>query len=168
MAAGWGRAPPQGRLQAGLYLRTGAAPFLTTQTSKIPTGWPERDRYHGPQPRPGVFCLSAMRMLGQNFNAAGIGTFFQVARGDQSLGVPHLSIKDISLVDWARVRAAGFKGCIFDKDNTLTEPYSQVLQPRARQGLQDCKRTFEDKVVLFSNSAGLKQYDPEGVQLLKA
>ena len=53
-------------------------------------------------------------------------------------------------------------GCVFDKDNTLTHPFKTDLHAEAAEGLMSCKKAFGDSVVLFSNSAGLVQYDPEG------
>lgn len=51
---------------------------------------------------------------------------------------------------------------MFDKDNTLTRPFSRSLDPDAAASLESCKEVFGQSIVLFSNSAGLKQYDPEG------
>ena len=79
-----------------------------------------------------------------------------------SPGSPQISVPDIRYVDWAAVKAAGFRGCVFDKDNTITEPYAlEVYQP-LRDAMRDCLEVFDGKVVLLSNSAGLYQYDPEG------
>lgn len=41
-------------------------------------------------------------------------------QSDRPLALPHLSVADIRWVDWRALAAAGFKGCVFDKDNTLT------------------------------------------------
>lgn len=30
------------------------------------------------------------------------------------------------------------------------------------ESLEDCRRAFDGKLVLYSNSAGLQQFDPEG------
>jgi phosphatidylglycerophosphatase GEP4 len=51
---------------------------------------------------------------------------------------------------------------VFDKDNTLTEPYRLEVNPAVRASLAACMDAFEGKAVLYSNSAGLQQYDPEG------
>ena len=56
------------------------------------------------------------------------------------------------------------QGVVFDKDNTLTEPFAKNVDPRLADSLGVCLREFGgSKVVVYSNSAGLKQYDPEGV-----
>ena len=55
---------------------------------------------------------------------------------------------------------------MFDKDNTLTAPFAATVEPRLIESLGACQRTFgAGGVVLYSNSAGLKQYDPEGKKL---
>lgn len=41
-------------------------------------------------------------------------------QSDQRLALPHLSVPDIRWVNWDALAAAGFRGCVFDKDNTLT------------------------------------------------
>ncbi len=37
--------------------------------------------------------------------------------------IPHLSIPDITSLNWSALRSAGFKAVVFDKDNTLTRPF---------------------------------------------
>lgn len=51
---------------------------------------------------------------------------------------------------------------MFDKDNTLTEPYAHIVAPQLAKSLEDCKKQFDNNVVVYSNSAGLKEFDPEG------
>lgn len=63
---------------------------------------------------------------------------------------------------WKTLREAGFVGCIFDKDNTLTEPYKLDLEPSAAKALDECREVFSGNIALYSNSAGLLQFDPEG------
>lgn len=99
----------------------------------------------------------------QNFNSAGVGLFMSmVLGGNSSLALPHLSVRDITHVDWEALQAAGFKGCVFDKDNTLTAPFALEVDPPLRRSLDRCMEVFGGRVVLYSNSAGLEQYDPEG------
>lgn len=81
---------------------------------------------------------------------------------DRPLALPHLSVADIRWVDWDALAAAGFRGCVFDKDNTLTEPYALQLHPHARDSLARCMVAFGGRLVLYSNSAGLAQFDPQG------
>lgn len=57
---------------------------------------------------------------------------------------------------------AGAQGCAFDKDNTLTLPFLKTVYPDIQASLDECREVFDGKIVLFSNSAGLKQFDPDG------
>lgn len=69
---------------------------------------------------------------------------------------------NISWIDWQAIKAAGFKVCIFDKDNTLSEPFALLVPPELLPSFQQCQQVFGSSVVLYSNSAGLQQYDPHG------
>lgn len=73
---------------------------------------------------------------------------------DNHLAVPHISVKDIRWIDWVELEKRGFKGVVFDKDNTLTLPYSLALWPPLESSLDSCKSVFGDNVAVFSNSAG--------------
>jgi hypothetical protein len=89
-------------------------------------------------------------------------------QSDRPLALPHLSVSDIRWVDWDKLHAAGFEGCVFDKDNTLTEPYQLEVHPHAKDSLARCKAAFGGRLVLYSNSAGLTQFDPDGEALRRA
>ena len=106
--------------------------------------------------------------MGQNFNWAGTAGFFGLAKGspeERAQMLPALDVADIRAVDWAGLRAAGFKGCVFDKDNTLTLPYICEVKPELAESLGRCQAAFgEAQVAIFSNSAGLEQFDPDGVE----
>lgn len=53
------------------------------------------------------------------------------------------------------LKRCGIKAVIFDKDNTLTPPYSFTMEPKIEQAVRECQRLFGyDHVVIFSNSAG--------------
>jgi len=71
-------------------------------------------------------------------------------------------VRSIDALDWRALAAAGFRGCVFDKDNTLTAPYARAVAPGLAPALARCRAAFGGRVVLFSNSAGLAQFDPEG------
>ena len=45
--------------------------------------------------------------------------------------LPHLTVRDVSCLDWRALAAAGFRAAVFDKDNTLTAPYSLELTAEA-------------------------------------
>uniref|UniRef100_A0A7S3QU54 Phosphatidylglycerophosphatase n=1 Tax=Dunaliella tertiolecta TaxID=3047 RepID=A0A7S3QU54_DUNTE len=101
----------------------------------------------------------------QNYNSAGISLFLSLLKGnDRQLVIPHLSVSTIASINWGALRAAGFKGVVFDKDNTLSQPYAMEVDPRLTASLAECLHEFGGgrSVALYSNSAGLEQYDPQG------
>jgi len=52
---------------------------------------------------------------------------------------------------------------VFDKDNTLCEPFALAVPPQLLPSFQQCQSAFgASQLVLYSNSAGLEQYDPKG------
>ena len=55
-----------------------------------------------------------------------------------------------------------WQGCAFDKDGTLTLPYAESVYPVIQESLDQCRAAFDGNIALFSNSAGLYQYDPTG------
>ncbi|CAI5534870.1 unnamed protein product [Closterium sp. Naga37s-1] len=68
-----------------------------------------------------------------------------------------------SWIDWKALHAAGFKAVVFDKDNTLTLPYKMQVEDGLVASLDVCRKTFGSRgIAILSNSAGLKQYDPDG------
>ncbi len=71
-------------------------------------------------------------------------------------------MQTIASIDWQAIQQAGFEGCVFDKDNTLTEPYSLEVSAALQPSLQECITAFQGRLVLMSNSAGLEQFDPDG------
>ncbi|XP_042483845.1 phosphatidylglycerophosphate phosphatase 1, chloroplastic/mitochondrial [Macadamia integrifolia] len=101
-------------------------------------------------------------VLGQSFNLEGISSSVAVVTRDRHLAVPHITVPDISWIDWAGLERRGFRGVIFDKDNTLTAPYSLALWPPLNTSLERCRSVFDENVAIFSNSAGLYQYDVDG------
>lgn len=92
--------------------------------------------------------------LQQNFNSAGINLFLQIVGSNHSLALPHISVPDIRHVDWEALAAAGYKGCIFDKDNTICRPFALEVDAALQDSMDRCKAAFSGKIVLFSNSAG--------------
>jgi len=87
-----------------------------------------------------------------------------VAASEPRLALPHVSVQDIRWLDWAELRGAGFRGVVFDKDNTLTAPYAPALWPPLAAAFDQCRAAFPPgALAIYSNSAGLKEYDPDGV-----
>ena len=75
--------------------------------------------------------------------------------------LPHIETCDLRNVDWKYLKEEmKCMGVIFDKDNTLTLPYEKEVHPWAKDALEVCCDVFgKDMVALYSNSAGLEQYD---------
>ncbi|EXB92421.1 hypothetical protein L484_021405 [Morus notabilis] len=100
--------------------------------------------------------------LGQRFNTGAIVCAVGVVVRDRHLALPHVAVKDIGYIDWEELRRRGFKGVVFDKDNTLTVPYSLRLWGPLAPSFEQCKSVFGPNIAVFSNSAGLYEYDHDG------
>ena len=100
----------------------------------------------------------------QSVNVAGVSLFAGMALGpSKQLAIPHCEVPDIRWIDWRALRDAGFRACVFDKDNTLTVPYADAIHPPVAEALAECVSVFgAENVAVLSNSAGLEQYDPTG------
>ncbi len=90
----------------------------------------------------------------QSFNAEGI-LFFPYARFmRKELAIPHLQMKNISQLDPKKLKKAGIRAVVFDKDNTLTEPYALIVHPSIRKSLASFRKEFGKNLAILSNSAG--------------
>ncbi|GAM24379.1 hypothetical protein SAMD00019534_075540 [Acytostelium subglobosum LB1] len=88
------------------------------------------------------FNFAAMRSLGKVFY-------------NRSLVIPHLMLQDVRSIDFARLRSMGFDAVLFDKDNTLTEPYADHVYAPFSEALEHARRVFGPKgIAVLSNSAG--------------
>jgi phosphatidylglycerophosphatase GEP4 len=92
--------------------------------------------------------------MGQRFNFEGIVSSARVVVKDKQLALPHVSVPDIRYIDWVELHRRGFKGVVFDKDNTITAPYSLKLWGPLGSSLERCKSVFGADIAAFSNSAG--------------
>ncbi|XP_051135223.1 phosphatidylglycerophosphate phosphatase 1, chloroplastic/mitochondrial [Andrographis paniculata] len=99
--------------------------------------------------------------IGQRFNLEGIASSVGILSKDKHMAIPHVSVPDIRYIDWAELKRRGFEGVVFDKDNTITVPYSLSLWAPLRSSIDHCKSLFGNNVAVFSNSAGLLEYDPD-------
>ncbi|KAM4094976.1 hypothetical protein ACB094_06G234900 [Castanea mollissima] len=100
--------------------------------------------------------------MGQRINFEGIASSTMVVVKDHHLALPHLAVPDIRHIDWAELHRKGFRGVVFDKDNTITVPYSLTLWGPLGSSLEQCKSVFGPDIAVFSNSAGLCEYDLDG------
>lgn len=92
--------------------------------------------------------------LGQRLNLEGIVSSAMVVVKDRHMALPHVSVPDIRYIDWIELHRRGFKGVVFDKDNTLTAPYSLKLWGPLSSSLELCKSVFGPEIAVFSNSVG--------------
>lgn len=92
--------------------------------------------------------------LGQRINFEGIAYSFGILSKNKHLAVPHVTVPDIRYIDWAELKNRGFQGVVFDKDNTITVPYSLSLWAPLRPAIEQCKSLFGSNIAVFSNSAG--------------
>ncbi|XP_010035911.2 phosphatidylglycerophosphate phosphatase 1, chloroplastic [Eucalyptus grandis] len=100
--------------------------------------------------------------IGQRINLEAIVCSASVIARDRHLLLPHVLVPDIRYIDWAELQRRGFKGVVFDKDNTLTAPYSLKLWGPNASSIEQCKSVFGHNIAVFSNSAGLLEYDHNG------
>ncbi|CAL1394335.1 unnamed protein product [Linum trigynum] len=100
--------------------------------------------------------------FGQRISFEGIVSAARVLLRDRHLALPHMAVPDIRYIDWVELRKRGFKGVVFDKDNTITVPYSLALWAPLGPSMEECKSVFGNDIAVFSNSAGLREYDYNG------
>ena len=91
--------------------------------------------------------------IGQRINLEAIYSTFVFVK-DPKLALPHVAVQDLRYIDWSELRRRGFKGVVFDKDNTITAPYSLATWPPLASSLELCKLEFGPHIGVFSNSAG--------------
>ncbi|EFA84421.1 hypothetical protein PPL_02453 [Heterostelium album PN500] len=90
----------------------------------------------------------------QGFNFEAIKSIGKII-GNRSLLIPHLEFKDVRSIDFQRLKQMGFSAVLFDKDNTLTEPYADVIYEPFREAVDRCRGVFgEQSIAILSNSAG--------------
>lgn len=92
--------------------------------------------------------------FGQRINVEGITCSIGILYKDKHLAIPHVFVQDIRYIDWAELKKRGFEGVIFDKDNTITVPYSLHLWSPLASSMEQCKSLFGNNIAVFSNSAG--------------
>ena len=65
-------------------------------------------------------------------------------------------VKNISKISPIKLKEAGFKGLVFDKDNTLTAPYVNEIYDTIKESFKEYQSIFKDNIVIMSNSAGTR------------
>jgi phosphatidylglycerophosphatase GEP4 len=94
--------------------------------------------------------------MSQNFNLDAVLYFPWVRLIRKSLAIPHFSVKDISKISPQKVREYGFKGEVFDADNTLRVPRARVIYPTIARAFKEHQSVFGNSLAILSDSAGTK------------
>ena len=90
----------------------------------------------------------------QSLNWPAIRVAARVLFRTPALAVPHVEVATIRDIDFRCLRAAGCEGVVFDKDNTLTLPYADKVEPSLAAALAEAREAFDGRVAVLSNSAG--------------
>ncbi|KAJ9120017.1 hypothetical protein QFC22_002914 [Naganishia vaughanmartiniae] len=70
---------------------------------------------------------------------------------------PHLRVASVSHVDWTQLRREGYNAVVIDKDNCLTYPHRDSLDPSITKGWRALRAAFgPGNVLVVSNSAGTR------------
>ncbi|MBI2573191.1 YqeG family HAD IIIA-type phosphatase [Candidatus Woesearchaeota archaeon] len=77
-----------------------------------------------------------------------------------NVSIPHFVVRSIDNVNFYALKEAGFRGAVFDKDNTLTRPYQHQIHPSIEERLKEARMVFPNSILIDSNSAGTRD-DPE-------
>ena len=90
----------------------------------------------------------------QSVNWPAIRTTARVLLRQPALALPHVEVRTIADLDFKGLRRAGCCGVVFDKDNTLTAPYVDTIEPSLAAALSEAREAFDGRVAVLSNSAG--------------
>ena len=92
--------------------------------------------------------------MSQSFSLEGILCYARVCLFSRHLAIPHFSVFNLNDISPASLTYFGFKGIVFDKDNTLTAPYINQVFPSLRDSLLHFKSIFGTRMAILSNSVG--------------
>ncbi|KAL7417898.1 mitochondrial PGP phosphatase-domain-containing protein [Mrakia frigida] len=77
--------------------------------------------------------------------------------GKPSRILPQIKVDDIRQLNFPALKALGYRGVVFDKDNCITKPGVDTLLPHLQDSWNSCVSTFgPSKVLIVSNSSGTK------------
>lgn len=139
--------------------------YSSTDTNKIDNQDPETQNQENEEELPckdtyfkvlstNMWWAELKAAVGQRINVEGIVSSTRVFVKDRHLVLPQVMVPDIRYIDWKELQRRGFKGVVFDKDNTLTAPYSLTLWGPLSSSIEQCKSVFGHDIAVFSNSAG--------------
>ncbi len=108
-----------------------------------------------------VFILCGVVMLSLNLSAAVWYPFVRWAR--PYLALPHMRVCSVADLDFEQLYELGFRGVCFDKDNTLSLPYSFEIDDKVEKQFDEACSVFGlDFVKVLSNTAGTSD-DKDGL-----
>uniref|UniRef100_A0A9I9D8R2 Haloacid dehalogenase superfamily protein n=1 Tax=Cucumis melo TaxID=3656 RepID=A0A9I9D8R2_CUCME len=149
-----------------LSINSNNVPDQNSSTKKQNEDLGQEDQNRGVKKSKGLFTnmwwVNLKSAIGQRLNIEGIVSSAAVITKDRHLALPHVVVPDVRYIDWVELQRRGFKGVVFDKDNTITAPYSLTIWAPFKSSLEQCKTVFGHNVAVFSNSAGLYEYDHDG------
>ncbi len=94
--------------------------------------------------------------MAQSINLDAI-LYFPIPRFfNKSLAMPHFSVCDIRNINPNKLKEYGFKGLVFDKDNTITAPYVNEIYPTIEDAFSEFQEVYKDNIAIMSNGAGTK------------
>ena len=68
---------------------------------------------------------------------------------------PHYRVARLNDLSFRNLHRNGIRYVVFDKDNTITEPYAKNLHFSVQKAVDDCMNTFgKESVAVLSNSIG--------------
>jgi len=85
---------------------------------------------------------------------------FQKAIFNPGIMMPHYKVKDITRIDFEKLRLNGIELLVFDKDNTLTIPYKNEIYKPLMDSFKRCWEVYGKNILILSNSSG--STDDEG------
>lgn len=85
-----------------------------------------------------------------------------------SLLIPQISTKTVNTLDFNQLHKNGIKYLIFDKDNTLTAPYSNVIDPQIELSLKSISHLYpKENIIVVSNSLGTSDFKEQNTILFE-
>ena len=89
-------------------------------------------------------------------NLAGIKSTCRALLFNRSFFTPHLKAHKVEDINFNQLHSLGIRHLVFDKDNTLTKPYSRdYISPELKEFIIGLTHTFgRDNISILSNSAG--------------
>lgn len=92
----------------------------------------------------------------QSINTKALLTLASILRRPSLLS-PHVSVANVSQINYGALAENGIAAIVYDKDNTLTAPYDLNIHRAAENGLKEAIRVFgRENVAILSNSAGTR------------